>query len=73
MGIYLVHPLVIKLLRLMEFTPNLNSSNMFIFTLILVIALSVLLTFLISLLPYGNYIVPIPQKRKIKVSKKQVI
>nr|WP_235195170.1 acyltransferase family protein [Exiguobacterium oxidotolerans] len=72
MGVYLTHPLIIKVLRFIGLTQSINSSNMFVFTLILTIALSVLLTFLISLLPYGSYIVPIPQKQKMKILKTNI-
>ena len=67
MGIYLVHPLVIRTIGRMEWSPVLTSTNMFVITLSLTLLLSVLLSYLISLLPFGSYLIPVPRRRKKRI------
>lgn len=65
MGIYLVHIFVMYSLKETKLFKNITETYMFVPTLISILAVSILIIFLISKLPFGNYIVPIPKKKKI--------
>ena len=67
MGIYLIHPLVIRTLGRMEWSSVLTTTNMFVITLSLTLLLSVLFSYLISLLPFGSYLIPVPRRPKKRV------
>ncbi len=64
MGIYLVHVFVIYTLRSTKLFENATESYMFMPTLLSILGISVFIVYLISKLPYGNYIVPVPKKRE---------
>lgn len=67
MGIYLVHPLIIKIVGYINLWLEIN---FLLFTFILTISLSLFIVYLISLIPFGNYIVPIAIKER-KPKKKE--
>ncbi|WQL32859.1 acyltransferase family protein [Mammaliicoccus sciuri] len=63
MGIYLVHVFVMYTLKRTKLFENIGETYMFVPTLISILSVSIFIVFLISKLPYGNYIVPIPKKK----------
>ncbi|MGD6766578.1 acyltransferase [Mammaliicoccus lentus] len=64
MGIYLVHILVIDVLKRMKIFENVANPTMFIPMFLSTILGSMFIVYLISKLPYGNYIVPIPKRKQ---------
>ncbi|WP_404274693.1 acyltransferase [Exiguobacterium undae] len=63
MGIYLVHPLVIRLIRRSEWFEYFQSGSMFVLAMIMILSISMGISYAISLLPFGNYIIPVPKRR----------
>lgn len=63
MGIYLVHVFVMYTLKRIWLFENIAETYMFVPTLLSILAVSIFIVYLISKLPYGNYIVPVPKKR----------
>ena len=63
MGIYLIHPLVIRGIGRTDLFAYFDSASMFVCAMIVTLAASISVSYVISLLPYGNYIVPVPKRR----------
>lgn len=63
MGMYLVHVFVMYTLKRTKLFENIAETYMFVPTLLSILAVSIFMVYLISKLPYGNYIVPVPKKR----------
>lgn len=63
MGIYLIHPLVIRGIGRTDLFAYFDSASMFICAMIVTLTASISVSYVISLLPYGNYIVPVPKRR----------
>lgn len=63
MGIYLIHPLVIRGIGRTDLFAYFDSASMFVCAMIVTLVASISVSYVISLLPYGNYIVPVPKRR----------
>lgn len=72
MGIYVVHVFVMYTLKRTKLFENIAETYMFTPTLISILAVSVFMVYLISKLPYGNYIVPIPKKKTKQKTKEPI-
>jgi len=64
MGIYLVHLIVIMLYRRIFNSIVFNNSATFILSYIIILLASIIIVELISRLPFANYIIPIPKRKK---------
>jgi peptidoglycan/LPS O-acetylase OafA/YrhL len=62
MGIYLIHPLVIRGIGRTDLFAYFDSASMFVCAIIVTLSASISVSYDISLLPYGNYIVPVPKR-----------
>lgn len=75
MGIYLIHPLVLSFFKakIIDHYGSMSvlESSMFVLALVVVLGVCMALVYLISLLPFSSYIVPIPQRKNKKVKKQE--
>ncbi|MEC5300212.1 MULTISPECIES: acyltransferase [Staphylococcus] len=66
MGVYLVHYVAIQFVKRLPIVENIDAQSKFVGVFIAAVAVSVFIVYLISKLPFGNYIVPIPKKKANK-------
>jgi peptidoglycan/LPS O-acetylase OafA/YrhL len=62
MGIYLIHRLVIRGIGRTDLFAYFDSASMFVCAMIVTLAASISVSYVISLLPNGNYSVPVPKR-----------
>src|SRR5699024_10280129 len=67
MGIYLVHYMIIRIVRDFSVFDGVTAGSKFMSIYLLTVVFSVTISYIISLLPYGNYLAPVPKAKKKKV------